>query len=533
MLKILVKKQLTEIFRSYFYNPKNNKSRSKAAVAGYIILFAVVMAGILGGMFTMLSLSLCEPLAAVGMDWLYFALMGLLATLLGAFGSVFNTYSGLYLAKDNDLLLSMPIPVGTLMASRLLSVYLMGLMYSAVAIVPTVIVYWAVVPVTAGAVLGGVLLVLLISVFVLTLACALGWVVAKISLKLKHKSFVTVLVSLAFIGGYYFFYFKAQAVIEDLLANAAVYGARIRGAAYPLYLLGRVGIGDGAAMLAVSAVVLALFAALWALLRRSFLKIATATGYAERRRYREQAAVRRSASAALLAKELGRFASSPNYMLNCGMGTLLMPVAAVALLWRRGALLTALNGVFGGDAADMLPVLLAAAVCLLAAMNDMAAPSVSLEGKSLWLSQSLPVTPWQVLRAKLTMQLLLTAVPVAVCLVCAALAVPMTAAELAMLTAVSLLFTAFSALLGLFLGLRMPNLTWTREIIPIKQSACVAITLFSGWGYTLLLVSGYLLAGRHIGAAGYLGCFAAATLLACAMLFLWLKKKGGAVFAAL
>ena len=68
MLKILMKKQLTEIFRSYFYNPKNNKSRSKAAVAGYIALFAVLMVGVLGGMFTMLALGLCGPLAAVGMD---------------------------------------------------------------------------------------------------------------------------------------------------------------------------------------------------------------------------------------------------------------------------------------------------------------------------------------------------------------------------------------------------------------------------------------------------------------------------------
>ena len=44
----------------------------------------------------------------------------------------------------------------------------------------------------------------------------------------------------------------------------------------------------------------------------------------------------------------------------------------------------------------------------------MAAPSVSLEGKSLWLLQSLPVTPWQVLRAKLSVQLLLTSAPGAV-----------------------------------------------------------------------------------------------------------------------
>lgn len=81
MLKILVKKQLTEIFRSYFYNPKTNKARSKGAVAGYIILFAVVMVGLLGGMFTMMSLGLCGPLVSAGMGWLYFALMSLLVAL--------------------------------------------------------------------------------------------------------------------------------------------------------------------------------------------------------------------------------------------------------------------------------------------------------------------------------------------------------------------------------------------------------------------------------------------------------------------
>ena len=114
MLKILLKKQMAEIFRSYFYDAKKNKARSKAAVAAYIVLFVVIMLGVLGGMFTLLALSMSAPMAAAGMDWLYFALMGLLAILLGSFGSVFNTYSGLYLAKDNDLLLSMPIPVNAI-----------------------------------------------------------------------------------------------------------------------------------------------------------------------------------------------------------------------------------------------------------------------------------------------------------------------------------------------------------------------------------------------------------------------------------
>lgn len=114
MLKLLLKKQLLEIFQVYFYDAKKNKARSKASTAMYFALFILLVFGLLGGIFTFLAAKLCTPLIEAGMDWMYFALMGLIAVLLGAFGSVFNTYAGLYLPKDNDLLLSMPIPVSAL-----------------------------------------------------------------------------------------------------------------------------------------------------------------------------------------------------------------------------------------------------------------------------------------------------------------------------------------------------------------------------------------------------------------------------------
>ena len=532
MLKILMKKQLAEIFRSYFYNPKNNKSRSKAAVAGYIALFVVLMVGVLGGMFTMLALGLCGPLAAVGMDWLYFALMGLLAVLLGAFGSVFNTYSGLYLAKDNDLLLSMPITVDTLMASRLLSVYLMGFMYSAVVIVPAVIVYWAVAPVTAGAVGGGVLLVLLISVFVLTLACALGWVVAKISLKLKHKSITTVLVSLLGIGLYYFIYFKAQTVISDLVANAVVYGVKIKGAAYPLYLFGRMAEGDWTAMALVSAAVVLLTALTWLLLSRSFLRLATSGGSTGKARYREKKARVRSLPAALLGKECRRFVSSPNYMLNCGMGVLMIPAAGVLLLLKGGEWLGLLKAVLPG-ADSVLAALAISVACLLASMNDMAAPSVSLEGKSLWVLQSLPVSAWEVLKAKLKMQLVFTGIPMLVFLACA-LPVLGLSPVLSLLTAAgSLLAVLLLALFGLTMGLKMPNLHWTSEIAPVKQGGSVALALLGGWAYALLPGGAAMALGRNLHPAVIPAVFCLLTAVLCALLYVWLKNRGAKVFAAL
>ena len=65
---------------------------------------------------------------------------------------------------------------------------------------------------------------------------------------------LSALFSLCAVGVYYFVYFKAQSLIQNLLANAAVYGARIKGDAYPVYLFGCIGIGDVRASVIVSAV---------------------------------------------------------------------------------------------------------------------------------------------------------------------------------------------------------------------------------------------------------------------------------------
>ena len=418
MLKIILKKQLAEIFRSYFYDAKKNKARSKGAVIAYMVSFVVLMAGLLGGMFTALSVSLCTPLVSAGMGWLYFAIMGLIAVVLGVFGSVFNTYAGLYLAKDNDLLLSMPIPVGAIMASRILGVYIMGLMYSGIVIIPAAVVYMIQAASAAAEFIGPVLLAVLISVLVLTLSCALGWVVAQISKKLKNRSFITVIISLLFLGAYYFIYFRAQSVITDIIANAAEYGDKIRGAAYPVYLFGNAGAGDPVSMLILTAVVAVLFALMWVLISRSFIKIATATGSTGKKVLRAKPAARKSVDSALLSKEFARFTSSPNYMLNSGLGTVLLPAFGIFLLIRGGEYAALFRQVFAGHS-GFVPVILTSAVCAVASMNDISAPSVSLEGKNIWIAQSLPVTPWQIIRAKLGVHLLVTGIPAVFCMACA------------------------------------------------------------------------------------------------------------------
>ena len=531
MLKLLLKKQLLEVFRSYFYDAKKNKARSKGTTIAYIVMFVLLMVGILGGMFGALSAVMCGQLAEMGLDWLYFVIMGMMAVFLGAFGSVFNTYSGLYLAKDNDLLLSMPIPVRVIMTSRLLSVYLMGLMYSGIVILPAIIVYWCTVPITAGRILGGVVLLVDISLFVLTLSCALGWVVAKISLKLKRKSFITVIVSLVFFGLYYFVCFRSQAMITDLLLNAEDVGNRIR-VIYPLYLFGRVGCGDGVAMLIVSAVVIALLALVWYLIARSFLHIATASGNTAKTVYHEKAVKPVSADAALLRKELGRFTASPLYMLNCGLGTVFLVVLAVLTLIKGREVFLMMNALFAGGE-GFVTVLAALCLCLLAGSNDISTPSVSLEGKSLWIAQSLPIDPWQALRAKLRMHLLITELPLVVCAVCVAAVSGAALPEIVMMIVTPMVYVVLSAAFGLFMGLKRPNLNWTSEVAPIKQGLAVFLSMFGGW----LLAAGlgflYYALMAHVGAAAFLLAAIALFIVLALVLLRWLKTSGAKVYAHL
>ena len=532
MLKVLLKKQLTEIFRSYFYDQKKNKARSKGGIIAMFALYILLMAGFLGGTFTMLSLSMCPGMVAADIKWLYFLVFGTVSLLLGVFGSVFSTYSSLYLAKDNDLLLAMPIRVKDLIVSRLAGVYLIGAMYSLVVIIPAIIVYWIFAAPSGLSVFGCILFVLLITALVLVLSAALGWVVAKISLKLKNKSYVTVLISLLFFAGYYFVYFKAADFIQTLIANASFYGEKIKGAAYALYLFGSIGEGNLPAICIFTSATVLLVILMWWVISRSFLNIATATGNEKKALYKEKRAVLSSPSSAFLRKEFGRFTSSANYMLNCGLGVLFIPAGGVALLIKGKELSNLINGQFGAES-GMLTVILCAAICLMASMNDSAAPSVSLEGKTIWIPQSLPIRAWMVLRSKLLVQVLITLVPMLLCLIMIFFAGLLQPIDFVLVSAVCLCDGILNALFCLFLGVKMPNLNWTNEVTPVKQSASVMFSLFFGWGVPLIIFGAYMLVGQFVGAVIYLSVLLAVMILFSFLLLRWLKKKGSAQFSLL
>lgn len=522
MLRALVKKQLLEIFQRLLRrDSRSGKKRTRKGV----LIFGVLLLLYLAFMFSALAVIFAKTMLPLEMGWFYFLMLGGMSAVFGALGSVFSTCYTLYMAKDNDLLLSMPIPVKYVILSRLLSVYLMGLFYSGMISLPAVIVYWVRGSFSPETVLGGLLLILLISAVVLSLSCMLGWVVAKAIQRLKNRSFLTVLIALALVAVYYYFYFRLMNRAETILDNALRFGRKLRDSAYPVYLLGRIGEGDFRGMLLWTAVVALVMAVIWVVMKRSFLAITTSAPSSRRIAYREKSVRQTNASAALLRKEWFRFSTSANYMLNCGLGLVFLIGFGVYLLIQGRSVLTMISVILA-DFDGAVPVLLCAVGCVLAGMVDITAPSVSLEGRTIWQIQSMPVTAWQVLRAKLLLHLSVASVPTLFCLLSVMLVSPGTPAQKLLTLSCGVLSMLLIALLGLTLGLKMPNLNWINEVIPIKQSLPVLLTVFTGMGLGLAIGGLYFLFCDFIGPTAYLSVVFLLLMAADAALLLWLRRRG-------
>jgi len=527
MTRTLLKKQILEVFSWVYFDTRAGKRRSGKGLFAYLALYLYLF-GFLGFFFYQMA-DMMSAFLATDLSWVYMALMGLISVMLGAFGSIFNTYASLYCSKDNDLLLSMPIPASKILFTRLSGVYLLGLFYEALVMIPALIVFFQ--RSNAG-ILGklfAVLVPIVLSFFILTISCALGYVVAWISSKIKHKNIVTVLVSLAFLVGYFLLYNKIYTGLQDVLLYADALGEGLTWV-YPLYQLGLATNGNALAMLIGTAIFAALFLLTWFVLSHSFLKLATTNRGSARAKYREKKMKKATYRSALLRKEFRRLLGCPVYMLNCALGSALMVILAVLALWKGQGIVDGLLPFLGKDLFVMCMI---AATLMSGTMNDLTAPSVSLEGKSLWLTQSLPVPTIEILKAKLKLHLWVTLPPMLI-LSAALLLVVLPAwyywIESFVLAA---LFVSLSALIGLCLNLKMPNLKWQSETVPVKQSLCVMLSMFLPWG----IIGGfgllYWAVSRMIAPAVYLAVVAVILLAANFALYEWLKRRGTKIFESL
>ena len=182
-------------------------------------------------------------------------------------------------------------------------------------------------------------------------------------------------------------------------------------------------------------------------------------------------------------------------MLNCGLGAIGMLALSVLMAIFDDYVL-AFYPLFNSN--DVLLLLFTAGVMLMASTSYITAPSISLEGKNLWIYHSLPITAWQVFKAKIKLQVYVLIIPVIAFITVGAIIVKASAIISILCALCAIAYIIVHAEFGLIINLKFPNFNWRTETVPVKQSLSVILALFGGWLITFALVGLYILIDAHV-----------------------------------
>lgn len=531
MFKALFISRIQSLIYSLFASRRTRGGAKEKMSPGKKLVFAalaIYVIGAFGAMFLGLFSQLARAFCGTAYEWLYFSFTALFALVLSIIGSVFMTQKQLFEAKDNDLLLSMPIPPSYIVATRLLMLLCVNLMYSMLVFVPATAAYVLHFGFSAR------LIVLFIAALLLPLLSMaveslLGWLVALISTKIKRKNAASMILYLAFLAVYMWFFMGMQNNITALIANGTQIGDAIGKYLPPLYACGvAVADGDIGELIILALWCVVPFAVMWFAISKSFIKISTSSKTQDKKIYVRESLEVMSPRRALLKKELSRFFSIPMYVLNCGLGAIMALGLGVAALVKKEALVVALAS--GADIAAFLPFLPLALLAFCASTICISAPSISLEGKKFWIMKTSPVNTGDVFYAKIATNIIVGAPALAVAAVICGRAFSLTAAQILITALCAVLLQIFISVFGLLMNLNFPRFDWINEAMVVKQSTSVIITMFGGMAVAVLpIVGSFALVN-----SGSVGLGATGGLLVCLLFFAvvnaaaygFLKTKG-------
>ena len=493
MMKALLAVRLRAMIAGLTAQGRQKKKKNK----GTLVLFAVLylyVAVVIVGMMCMLFGQLAPVYHSIGLDWLYFAMAGLMGLGLSVFDSVFTTQNQLYDAKDNDMLLSMPIQPGVILLSRMIPLLGLNLLFGGIVMIPAAVMYAVLVEFSFGNFVIQLLGVIAVTFLAQAVSCLLGWLLHLLLSKI-NKSFASVLYMVVFLGLYFLVYSKANSIMNAMAAGGPEIASALQSWVWPIYALGVGCNGQWLYFLAFAAVCGTVFGLVYFLLAKTFLKSATSRRSGKKRKLDMSRVETSTPAGAIIMKEWRHFLGSPVYLTNMGIGILMAAALAVAGVVFRGKLLDLLAefAASGMDLGAYIPLMICGLLAFLASVMFVSAPSVSLEGKNLWILKSMPVSSKQILNAKLGFHFLLTTpVTVAAGLVLGA-AYGCGAVDALLCGLVPGMLTVLCGVLGMVFGLKWAKLDWLNEAYPCKQGMAVGITMFAMMGVPIVLAVGYIL----------------------------------------
>ncbi len=400
--------------------------------------------------------------------------------------SFFKAGSVLFSMKSYDIMVSLPVTKSAILISRFVTMYVTNLLFSLIVMIPGLAVHiWFAKP-GISFYLISLFAVLFAPMLPLTISSILGALIKGISSRMKKKTlvetFLTVGLVVVIMVGSFSMSGSLSTDTPDLEAIKSMIGTltTVLGTVFPPALWYHNALSGGVLhfvlLLGIPSIIFAVF--IW-LLSKKFTEICTGLNatYAKHN-YKLENLKAEHILFALFKKEMKLYFSSSLYVTNSGIGYILavLLAGAIAVMGVDSLAEFMEMPMFLPLIHKVLPFVLAMPLC----MMSTSACTVSMEGKTFWQLQVLPVKTKDIYNAKLLWNLAVAAPFYLISVVLMLIGAKPALSDALHYFLIPLVLLAFCIVLGLACNLWFPKLNWDNETQVVKQSAAVLVSMLGG-----------------------------------------------------
>ena len=399
---------------------------------------------------------------------------------------IYKSQNILFEAKDNDLLMSLPISKGTLIFIRFLKMYLYELIYGLLFTLPAILVYVYFIKVNYLFYIVTLIMILMVPIIPIVLSSLIGYLIKRFSIKFKAKKLVQIISTFIMFFVILYFSNNSEGLIENIASNASSINDIITKIYYPIgayiSLVNNFNILNLVVYLIINLLPILLFVYI---LNKSYFMVinkSRSNSYSKSKEYKYD---QKKIMKALVVKDIKRYFSSTVYVFNTFFGLVLMIIATIGLCTNfEKTIEYILSGEIPGLDINwlysMAPKVFFLIVLVLSFMTSITSSSISIEGKTFNISKSLPIDTKKILLSKVIFSNLLIIPVVLICDVIFFINFKLELIDYILIILVSLVAPTISSLLGLVINLKYPKMDATSDTEVVKQSISSMISVLSG-----------------------------------------------------
>lgn len=470
-INLLLKVQMLNAFgyneAKYSSDKKlKNRFKSTAIIYAFLGLFiAGYMSASTAGMINF------------GMKDVVPAYLSTVTSLIILFFTMFKAGDGIFNLKSYEKVIVLPIKSSSIIVSRFLAMYIFNIAMAMVVVVPASLIYGAMEKTNLFFYFVMIIGTICMPLIPMVIATIIGAGIMAISSRMKHKNIVNIVFSLAATLAIIILSFSIN---SNNMSNQKFFDIssgiikQLEKCYPPSILYSNSALNNSFVSLLVFVLIsVVLFAALVYIIQKYFTEICTnLKSNIATRNYKVQGLQQNTQLKALFLKEIKRYFSSSIYVMNTGIGYILMIVFAVAVIFVGEQKINEYMHL--GNAVQVYAPLLFAFMCGISAPTTSA---ISIEGKQWWIGKTLPVKSKTIFDSKLLVSFVVAIPCFIVSVLIMSFAVRMNLLEILALIIVPLSYIVYSVVVGLYINIKVPLFNWESETVAVKQSSAVLISM--------------------------------------------------------